>query len=347
MTVEELETLEPETLELPLSELLRAHRNGFHLVVIERNTAEFLIHKVSLSGSDKALLKRLHQQFTQNGRLHERAPVYIEVNVGGDAIKKEGRCFRVPLNFIGANTFGAPSQLLTEDANYDAKLINFILRSVRDVSGAPTFSFVEEHGGGASTLQRYISGLCGKKIGICIMDTDRKSPFADICGITKQAITARGESNWPLFDVVPLPCHELENVVPHTVVSTLNCAAGCEWNSKIPRIENWERLGRKSENEAFWLFFDVKRGLSHVDVELLSEKEVAWVQPRLNVLGTLPAGWTYPGYGKSVVAQLLDNNRALDAFRKAIRHSAWQRIFVQYFVNIIWVGAASGIKLNT
>ena len=238
LTETDLRSIEPERLEIAVSELLRSHRNGFHLVVIDRSTAEYLMHHLSLSGSDKALLQRLHQQFTQNGRLHEQASIYIELTGSGETVRREGRSFKFPFNLVDFSTFGSPSLFLTEDANYDAKLMNFVLRSVRDITGAPTFSFIEEHGGGSSTLQRYAAGLRAKKIGICVLDTDKRSPFSESCDVTKQAVKALAEFQWQLFDVVPLPCHELENVIPHCVVVMLDSAIGCDWNWRIPRIEN-------------------------------------------------------------------------------------------------------------
>jgi hypothetical protein len=346
LPVADLAALGPDALELRLSELLRAHRNGFHLVVIERDAADYLLEHVAFSGSDRALLQRLRQQFTQNGRLHERATIYLEVHTLGDAIIRTDRCFKIPINMIDSVTFGSPSQFLTEDANHDAKVIRFILSNVRDILGAPTFSFVDEHGGGASTLQRYTSALVARKIGICVMDTDRRSPLAEICSITKRAMAARDRSGWPLFDVAALPCRELENIIPHGVVMMLDSAEGCEWNRIIPRIEDWETVGRKSEKEAFWLFFDVKQGLSHIDLEAFSPSEIAWVEPRIGASGRLSGEWAYPGYGERVVAQMMQNNQALDALRKAIRRSDWKDVFKSYFNNIIWFGAAS-VKLNT
>lgn len=137
LSVANIDAIGADKIETPLSELLRAHRNGFHLLVFERRVAEYLVEKVSLSNQDKAVLRRLHQEFTQNGRLHERATAYIEIVSPGAFVVKNGRCLSVPLNLIDARTFGTPSLLLTEDANSDARLIRFVLHNVLGMFKGP------------------------------------------------------------------------------------------------------------------------------------------------------------------------------------------------------------------
>jgi hypothetical protein len=341
LRVAELETLDAKAIEGAISELLRAHRNGFHLVVITREAADYCSRHIDLSGQDKALMRRLYQEFTQTGHLHDGASVYVEIDRPGKPVSKDGRCIRVPLDLVDAPTFGRPSRLLTEDANYDAKLIRFILGCVRDVSKAPTFNFDDDHGGGTSTLKRYLAGLEERRIGVCILDTDRASPLARMCDTTTKAVSADAESEWPLFGVKPVPCHELENVIPHDVVTLLQCAVGNEWNRKIKRISDWENRGRKPLEEAFWLFFDVKEGLAATGLGAFSPAEMEWILPRLKASGQLPDGWGYSGYGQKVVELLLQSGQALAALRRIIRTSEWWHVFGSFFDDIAWFGAAA------
>jgi hypothetical protein len=99
-----------------------------------------------------------------------------------------------------------------------------------------------------------------------------------MCDTTTKAVSADAESEWPLFGVKPVPCHELENVIPHDVVTLLQCAVGNEWNRKIKRISDWENRGRKPLEEAFWLFFDVKEGLAATGLGAFSPAEMEWIQ---------------------------------------------------------------------
>ena len=346
LSIDALEALTSEEIEMPFSELLRAHRNGCHLFVVERDVADYLSQRIELSNQDKALLRRLHHEFTQLGRLHERATTYIEISVPGEKPVRRGRCLRLPLDLISYRTFGGAALLLTENARFDGRLIRFVLRCVRDVSRGPSFSFEDVHGGGASIVDGLVEALDARNVGICVLDTDRRSPFSDVCAVTKKAINTSAKSDWPLFVVVPLPCHELENVIPHEVIMMMQSSIGCKWNSMVSRIKEWESKGSKREVEAFWLFFDVKEGLSSDEILSLSKDGREWIGQRLNVAGAFSGEWRYSGYGSSVVPQLLEDNRALDEIRKRIREPTWWKVFGEVFSDIVWFGAASK-RLNT
>lgn len=346
LSIASVETIGVDKIEMALTELLRAHRNGFHLLVFERGIAGYLIERIPLSNQDKAVLRRLHQEFTQNGRLHEQAAAYVEVTAPGPIVEKNGACISLPINLIDAKTFGTPSQLLSENANGDGKLITAILGWVRESRGTPKVNFEDAHGGGATIGERLIKALDEKRIGVCVLDTDKKHPNDEPCKVTKDALSAAERSEWSLFQVLALPCHEIENVIPFLRVCLLQSAAGCEWNTVIPRIERWERSGGKPEAESFWLFFDIKEGLSSEKLGLMNENQRDWIQQRLAVAGSFRGEWVYPAYGKKVVPLLLDSGLAMSDFRKLVRAVKWRSVFGEFFDKILWFGAA-GAKFNT
>ena len=181
---------------------------------------------------------------------------------------------------------------------------------------APISRFRREHGGGSSTIKRAQEALQKRELGACLLDTDRLTPYSKSNGLVREAKRLSANYDWPLFFISPLPCHEIENVIPHNVITLLQCSPDCEWNSLGLRISDWECRNGKPPQTSFWLFLDLKNGLNSIDVEALATEEQDWIYERMAITGAKPGdSWHYRGYGRSVLRLLLTNNdRAVQFF---------------------------------
>jgi hypothetical protein len=284
-----------ERVMLILAELLRAHRFGMHLLVIERSLVDYLLSSGHLSGSDdKAMLNKMRSEFTQTGHLHEIAAIYIEITPPETTLQCYKNCVKIPIDQIDLEMFGNPALLLTEDANGDGEIIEFILGNIRDIVSAPRSRFKREHGGGTSTLKRLRKALEAKELGTCVVDTDRITPFSKFSEMVKEATDLSSESGWPLFVVLPLPCHEVENLIPHDVLALLECARESELESLALKIFDLERRERWPCEVSFWLFVDLKNGLSSDKVATLDATESKWIYERMAAVGARPGdSWNY------------------------------------------------------
>jgi|SRR6476620_9729411 hypothetical protein len=76
---QELANIPVALLQVGLSEIVRAHRRGHHLVVIARWSMAWLTRNVDLSPADAAMLRRIGQNFAQAGDLRRKAKVFIRL----------------------------------------------------------------------------------------------------------------------------------------------------------------------------------------------------------------------------------------------------------------------------
>ena len=187
LVAEQLSSVEPALLENVITELLRAHRHGFHLLVLSRQSAEFLYQFLKLSERDLALLQRVSSQYTQTGMLFQRASIYMEVSTN-NYFDLKGNAIFAPITFLGHANLGQPGNLLVEDAHNDGFVIDFILRNVRDIFNAPRYSFVIQHGGGSGVEKRFKEAAASKSITFCLLDSDKKSPNDELCNSFPQSV---------------------------------------------------------------------------------------------------------------------------------------------------------------
>ncbi|MDZ4057556.1 MAG: hypothetical protein U1D69_11475, partial [Polynucleobacter sp.] len=139
LTAIELSAFDQAALEAAVSELLRAHRLGFHLLVISRESADYLAN-LDLGAQNKALLRKLYAEFTQTGALHKKASVYLNLSAG-DNFSINGNAVDTPLKFITHENIGSPADILLEDASNDGFIVDFVLRNIGDVLRLPRVSF--------------------------------------------------------------------------------------------------------------------------------------------------------------------------------------------------------------
>jgi hypothetical protein len=341
---EQLSSIDPAVLENIVSELLRAHRHGFHLLVLSRQAAEFLCKHITLAPRDLALLQRLSSEYTQTGTLWRRASTYLEVSIDSHFDLRDNAII-TPITYLGPANIGQPGGLLIEDAHNDGFVIDFILRNVRDIFGAPRSSFVLQHGGGGGLVRRFEEAVELRSITLCILDTDMKSPRDNLCAVSRKVLAACSPT-WPPVIAKTLPCHEIENVIPHEVLRMLRCAEGCNWNTFVPMVEAWEETTSIPRTERFWLFFDVKGGLSSEAASKINPLDKKWLDDRLKIAGLTAAPWIHTGYGTNVISCLRVDNAAQAELRRHVRSKNWLAVFSPMCSQLLWF-FASAVPLIT
>ncbi|MEA2834014.1 MAG: hypothetical protein QOG66_2216 [Methylobacteriaceae bacterium] len=335
LSPDKLATLHKPRLRMVFSELLRAHRLGLHLAVIERKTAAWLMANLELGLEDNALLARLAQEYTQTGNLADRIPDYIElISAAGVDPARRGRAIEVPLETLSPNTITQLPILLCEHITRDGVLYSQILENIKDLFSVPRLAFECHHGGGSSTKDVFEAKIEERRIVCGIIDTDRRSPMGHFDRKRNQfehlCLT------WPLAFAFFTPCREAENVIPPDIVFQLQCAAGSQTPTVLFRVQGWEAISGKPMQEALWLYFDVKLGWSHETLESMDEAEVAWAEEHLAAAGLRPP-WRLHGFGETVIDQLCRNGQFLAALRSAVRRAEWLTVFGSFFERMLWL----------
>jgi hypothetical protein len=154
-------------------------------------------------------------------------------------------------------------------------------------------------------------------------------------------LAASNAAAWPLVIAEVLPCHEIENVVPFEVMRKLKCAIGCTWNGLLPKIQTWEEANSVPLAERFWLFFDVKDGLSSEMIVAIDSRDIKWMHDRLLAADLSATPWRHTGYGHSVLSILGADNASLSELRRSVRHKNWLDVFSPLCKRLLWFFVAA------
>jgi hypothetical protein len=336
-----LPDLPRETVAAALSDLIRAHRSGHHLVVINRASAMWLTENIDLSQRDAAMLSRIAQDFTQTGDLRRRAKVYVNLSTDrASNLIVNGNAIFISLDRLTQYRLLDRAVLLIENLESDGDLYQYLLENHCTLYACNSVSFERQHGGGAD-LPKVLGHLVGEfKIVCAVVDSDRPSPMSN--GVKFAQLTRiQRDSGWPFCFVSSPPCHESENIVPMSLVMSLPSGVRNRTNAVLLEIEGQEKRRGHALDHRYWLFFDVKEGLTADKFGKMEFSDKKWISSKLELAKIDPFERNIEGYGDNIVRQIFSENRFQSELRKLTRHHDWQNIFSSFLEDFVWILAAS------
>ena len=326
-----------EVLNASFLELIRAHRLGYHLLVLERPTSEFLLSKLDLNRRDRAILQRIALEYAQTGKQHLSASVYIDVDAG-HSIRRAGNCISLPISFVDHGLVGHETALVVEDDETDRELYTFILNEIKRSAGLLSYRADVRHGGGEGIVGVFRRLIADRRIVVALLDEDKKSPHHPTSLKAKRLRHA--SDSYVLSDVICPPCHEVENLIPNNIVFSLPCAVGCAWTSLFASIEASEAGATTATADRYWLYFDIKRGLTPGRLAGIPNPSRGWIMNKLAPVQLPNSDENDNGFGSNVVSALFESAGSLAAFRRELARRDWKDHFFPSFLNVIWWFAA-------
>jgi hypothetical protein len=332
----ELTELSADALSNPISALINAHRSGTHFVVIDRQTAKWLGENVDLSRRDLAMLDRIAQEFTQAGSLRNRAGVYVRLSADPTShLDRQGNAITIALQRLTACRILERTVLLLENAENDGNLYEFLLRNHCDLHGISHIEFDRSHGGGADLSREFVRLMRARRIVYATIDSDADSPYSPNSKLQALAREAAQE-RWPLGFSMSPPCREAENLVPMEIVMGLQSGFRNPTNQIMLEVERLERGAGERPEHYYWLFFDLKLGLTSQRFRELSPNDGPWVLAKLQLAKCDPNAQDVGGYGERVVPQLFAANRMQSDLRNKTRQHDWRDVFAAFLDGILW-----------
>ena len=326
--------------QLGLSKLLAAHREGRHLLILHRGFADWSIKTLGLGEQDNALLKQLRGEFTQSYDLTRRVSVRICIvpeNIMPEA--RRGSTIHVGIQEILRTCICDPTVLIAEDLDADGSLYSLIIKNIMDTRLNIGVALDIRHGGGEQISKIVNHEVKSQKIVCSLIDTDKKFPSSAVCLKEKKIRKYIDGFSWPLAFLYVLPCHEIENVIPVEVMRTVVGMAD-ETLNIIEKIEEIERSLGFDALDRVSVFFDWKEGadFSRGDGK---ERELAWLEARLKKCGFATEGLKIAGLGGGIVRRTLESNKACDQLYKSMKTDVWQERFGRIFSEISWMFLAA------
>jgi KaiC/GvpD/RAD55 family RecA-like ATPase len=129
-TINELQQVPADVLENAVHELLRSHRLGHHLVVVDRKVASWILKNVTLSDPEAASLTRIASEYTQTADLVRRASVFVSITC--DSVGRHSRRHNavfVPLAEVARPYFLDRAVLAVEDSVSDGGIYALIFET--------------------------------------------------------------------------------------------------------------------------------------------------------------------------------------------------------------------------
>lgn len=338
-SVDHLIVADHEKLSDLVCELLRAHRRGDHLLIIPRAECDWLTGNLDLNDREKATLSRIRRDFAQAGSLRAKALLRMKIDVShvGPPVR-DGNKLVLGVEEALRIDF-APVQLVIENSEYDGRLYLGILKGLKDKVDAPAIEFEVRHGGGQTAYHVWRQQIEARRIVALLVDSDR-SHFTDPEKIdVLQARSLAAEMQWPIAFAHCLPCREIENLLPISVLEKLPFGLDKAHQIEcLKRIEAIERNGNVPCDQRFILYYDLKRGCGDLPLEeRFSASTAKWWRSKM-AQGGSDAHFT--GFGNNVVRYILENSAILHTFLRQIKSDSWWIMYQELFLFLLWLGFA-------
>ncbi|WP_428685362.1 hypothetical protein [Reyranella sp.] len=333
-----------DELTIAVQELLRAHRYGHHLIVIGRKETEWLAAELKFHPPERAMLAEIALEYTQTAGLLQRASRYVAIVPQPAA--SNGPRIEISLGDLKPYLLERTA-LLVEDVDTDGRFYALVFQALRKALRHGPLSWELVHGGGDRLPIVFQSKVTDRRVVCAIIDSDLSAPRSEQNAKIKRLTKIATELGWPHFHVAILPCREAENLIPLDILAKLGSAAQRTPSIGILRsIAEAEAKKNIDKLTEFWMYFDIKKGLSEPTLAALKKKERDWVQQRAKLIN-LDVGLTpIEGFGDKVLHQLLQSNLACSELVKVIATKNWRDCFAGLFSELLWLCLARTPKLT-
>jgi hypothetical protein len=319
-----------------VGELLRAHRYGHHLVVIGRNEASWLQNNLNLGAAELALLAEIAREYTQTADLLRRASRYGAI-VPKPGSNSDSRRIELGLDDLKPY-FLERAALLVEDIDTDGKFYTLVFQALRKVLRIGPLNWEVMHGGGDRLPAVFQSKITEKRVLCVVVDSDCEAPRSSPGAKVKQLRAIATELNWAHANVVALQCREVENLIPLDLVQRMGSAQERASAIAVLRaVAEKEQRAQVEPGDRYWLYFDIKNGVTPGSLKKLAESELAWVEKKLSMVGLKPDSATIDGFGDRVIRQLLSSNALCAELVKEIGKRSWTDTFAESFEELLWM----------
>jgi hypothetical protein len=334
---DDLTSVPPATLTDAVTDLVVAHRRGHHLVVISRSTASWLLDNTDLSNRDAAMLARISSDFAQTGDLRRRARMFVSLSANEALnLAVDGNVITVSLKMLVQYHLLDQPIFLVENMDSDGRVYRLLFDTHRALHNCSRVSFDLHHGGGDNLPMVFGQKIGERRIVCGVVDSDRISPLSPNKKLEALA-KIREELAWPLCFPVSPPCREAENAVPMELVMALPSGHKNPANALHLEISNQEVAQGHSLEEYFWLFFDLKEGMSAARFAKLAPDDKAWLDAKLNLCGVKAADLNIGGYGDSIIRQIFADNKFVGELAKLTRRQNWRTVFSPFLEEVLWI----------
>lgn len=269
-----------------LSNLALAHREGKHLVGGPASVLGALARAAQLSQEDRGTYREIKANVSELGAVRDAVSHYTVIEPDTTGIRRESlgfmTRFHVPLTWFADSARVQASRMIAEDSDdalvYCRATEGFVHRRVAMRGISPC---LQPYGGGGSSVEDALRDHARQGLTVAVVDGDvqwdaepsKKSdgtqgragqPAIVEGGTASRARRAAEElASTAICDVYALPCHEIENLIPPSLLQ--DCLHGGDHRDLHERCGALLRLGFLGAGAPLDRL-DLKKGLCGHDV---------------------------------------------------------------------------------
>jgi hypothetical protein len=276
-----------------IENLIIAHAEGWHVFAPDRGVIRYLLPKLSLSRSQSEILL---------------AHIMPRIStLRGSALSADFRVVVTPDNMqnlsnidrgirVAASRFSTVNncrnvRLIVEDSNSDGEYMRAICNALKNVIGinAP-ISFEIVHGGGSRLAARFREEASIGWCVVCVSDSDRRVPDADLRGNPRVIHEIGRLANSPLVKAIILPVREIENMIPLMYIDHVykNDPSIIGRVSVLRSIQETDLAIGKRGSASYLAVHDMKEGLTAKDFKNLPVAAIDYFE---SVVGIYRSGF--------------------------------------------------------
>jgi len=287
-------------------ELALCEMAGNHLIVARRGTCDALL-QADLNGIQQAIVHGWRNAYTQHAALVNTVSRYVSIVIAnGSAMPAE---VEVTVTKVIDGILRMPTVLVSENDARDGRFFEILIQAIRRKRSHPSTSMYLDNGGGAATVQRARYWTSRDALVAAVVDSDRKSPNWPL-GITARRLL-KDLATYEYGRTFVLPAHEIENLVPLSVLQLLDEWQSCGAQGLLIRMGDEFVAGQCD----LWAFFDFKSGLSEVLITSISDRgDYNWVNDRLQKYGIDEI----PSVGNDLISSVVHSNNAIAELVRSI-----------------------------
>jgi hypothetical protein len=321
-------------LEVSVTRLILAYRDGQHRVIIEPETVRELL-KYEWSPKVRATLQRIGNEHYSVKSLLETSGYVLCVRQEGTVRRPlKPNWQRISFSEFNSAQLHLSTVLLVENADIDGVLIEAILRIVARRNRITPLHVEIDHGGGEGIVTAFAQNIAQGRFPVCVIDSDKDTPFCASPVKETKLRNCQGKSGWQFAKIVVLKCREIENLLDPDRIISLRCAVEYRHKNHIYAIVKTEKdiFG----HDSLWMYFDIKNGIRRKVIERLDGTRQSWIISKMQSIGLKYDG-EISGFGERVISCFLDEKTFFDSLSELVnKHSSWGPAFRPTFDMLAW-----------
>lgn len=324
-----------------VTRLVKAERDGDHLLVVNPDSAERLLKLGDFGGWVRSTLIDVLQKFSQRMKYikEKKYPYLIISSVSSQEIDmlSSGNIIVGYRKLSQSKILDRPIFLL-EGPEVDGFVFDAYIDIIKRRLQMGELSYQKRSGGGGSTWLNLKNYMKEFYIIVCVCDSDRITPFSGKGDTARAVDQGMRQEGCKLSVFCITPNKEVENFIPFSIARQL-FESDKDSERKISKLENLLIQQEGSTlSDCMWSFYDTKKGVRKKKLLAVETCDRAnpWIRKKYKIERFDEiCDDEYPMWGEDFIKRIHKNEVVWKNFLRGIEHDKNFNNYMEWFLNFI------------